>query len=455
MPASGDPGDATAATALAAYAAGLSFEDLPAEVVARAKDCISDSIGVMIGGADDPTGRIASGYLKSTGTSGRSVVLDGTGTTLNAGTAALLNGLSSHAIEFDCLRKPGAGVHGAPVVAAALAVAQQTGADGRALIAAVVAAIEVMFRIGTATHHSCETRGFHAPGLTGPFGAAVAAGHLMGLDADRMARALGICGSLSSGLLEFARSGDGSMVKKLHLGRAAESGILAAGLAEAGFTGPLSVLEGDFGFLSVYCEESEAPLLTAGLGSEYEVLKLCCKRYPCHITAHAPIEAALALKQRLGISERDIAGVVVEGSKKMASLHNIPEPSDSGLARYSIPFCVAVALTGDPGAADSFSLQRVSDPVLLDLSRRIDVRPFPEGSGHGSWAANVTIRTAGGSFSQLVEDVPGSPGKPFDAAQRRAKFLTLTQDLCRGTNVSMFERLEVLEEQIDTGWIGL
>src|SRR5438445_3156151 len=111
-----------------------------------------------------------------------------------------------------------------------------------------------MIRIGRATGHTNEARGFHAPGTTGPFGAAVAAGHLLRLDAGRMANALGIAGSLAGGLLEFAR-GDGGMVKRLHLGRASEAGVLAASLAAAGFTGPRTISEGEFGFLRVFCTE--------------------------------------------------------------------------------------------------------------------------------------------------------------------------------------------------------
>jgi len=129
----------------------------------------------------------------------------------------------------------------------ALAVAQERGIGGRDLLAAVVAGSEVMIRIGRATKHNNEGRGFHAPGTTGPFGGAVAVGRLLKFDAATMTNALGIAGSLSCGLLEFARSGTGAMVKRLHLGRAAESGVLAASLAEEGFTGPQSVLEGPFG----------------------------------------------------------------------------------------------------------------------------------------------------------------------------------------------------------------
>ena len=209
-----------------------------------------------------------------------------TGRRVHAPAAALANGTLAHAFESDNLTKPGAGVHpGATLLPPGLAVAQERGSSGRELITAVVAGFEVMYRIGYATKHSNERRGFHAPGTTGPFGAAVAAGVLLGLDAPQMTNALGIAGSLAGGLMEFARSGTGAMVKRLHLGRAAESGVMAASLAADGFTGPRSVIEGEAGFLKVFCTEWDMADLTRGLGSEYATLNLCLKRFPVHMTA--------------------------------------------------------------------------------------------------------------------------------------------------------------------------
>src|SRR5262249_45731300 len=213
---------------------------------------------------------------------------------------ARANGASGHAFERDSLTGPGAGAHpGATVLPPALAVAQEKSTDGRALIAAFVAGNEVMIRIGRATGHTNEARGFHAPGTTGPFGAAVAAGHLMGLDSSAMTNALGIAGSLCGGLLEFAR-GDGGMVKRLRLGRGSEAGVLAASLAAAGFTGPRTVLEGEFGFLKVFCTKWDEAELTRGLGEEYVVSSAVLKRYPCHATAHAAVRAVRELQAEHG-----------------------------------------------------------------------------------------------------------------------------------------------------------
>src|SRR5579884_1291619 len=224
---------------LARYAAGLRYEDLPAAVVACAKDCIADTVAAAVCGSDKPWSRIVIDYARRTGPGGRSRILGDGGPPVQAPAAALANGALAHAFELDSLTRPGAGAHpGATVLPPALAVAQQLGASrpvgGRALIAAFVAGNEVMIRIGRATGHTNEARGFHAPGTTGPFGAAVACAHLLGLDERGMTSAIAIAGSLAGGLLEFAR-GDGGMVKRLHLGRASEAGVLAASLAASGF----------------------------------------------------------------------------------------------------------------------------------------------------------------------------------------------------------------------------
>src|SRR6266702_3828878 len=280
---------------LAEYAAGLRYEDLPPEVIDCARDAIIDTIAACICGAALPWSRIVIDYAERTGPGGASRIL-GRGSAVQAPAAALANGALAHAFELDSLTRPGAGAHpGATVLPPALAIAQERGADGRALIAAFVAGNEVMIRIGRATGHTNEARGFHAPGTTGPFGGAVAAGRLLRLDATAMTNALGIAGSLCGGLMEFA-NGDGGMVKRLHLGRASEAGVMSASLAQGGFNGPRTVIEGQFGFLRVFCTEFDESHLTRGLGSDYVTLSTVLKRYPAHATAHAAVKAARDLQ---------------------------------------------------------------------------------------------------------------------------------------------------------------
>src|SRR6202045_1732273 len=288
---------------LAEYATALRYEDLPAPVVQQAKDCIIDTVAAGICGSALPWSRIVIDYAERTGPGGKCRILGRGGRSVQAPAAAPANGALAHAFELDSLTRPGAGAHpGATVLPPALAVAQQQGGiGGKALIAAFVAGNEVMIRIGRATGHTNEARGFHAPGTTGPFGAAVACGHLLGLDSATMTNAIGIAGSLAGGLLEFAK-GDGGMVKRLHLGRASEAGVMAASLADAGFAGPRTVLEGGFGFLKVFCTKWDEAELTRGLGTEFVVSSTVLKRYPCHATAHAAVKAVRDLQAEHGLS---------------------------------------------------------------------------------------------------------------------------------------------------------
>src|SRR5262249_5322433 len=227
---------------LAHYAASCRYEDIPPDVIERAKQCITDTIAAVIFGYHLPWSRIVVAFAQKNGVGGNSRVLGPGGPRVHAPAAALGNGGLAHAcVRGHCAVARTRVLTGATLLASGLAVAQERGMGGRELLTAVVAGAEVMIRIGRATKHSNEGRGFHAPGTTGPFGAAIACGRLMGFDEEGMKNALGIAGSLACGLLEFARSGTGAMVKRLHLGRAAESGVLAASLAGEGFTGPAGV----------------------------------------------------------------------------------------------------------------------------------------------------------------------------------------------------------------------
>jgi 2-methylcitrate dehydratase PrpD len=440
---------------LAQYAASLRFEDLPAEVVARAKDCIIDTAAAIIYGNTVPWSAIMVGYAQRTGPGGKSRILGVDGPSVQPAMAALANGTLSHAFELDnVVINPGAGVHGgATLLPPGLAMGQDLGGSGRDLLAAVVAGAEVMIRIGWATKHSNEVHGFHAPGTTGPFGAAIAAGRFLKLDAATMTNALGIAGSLCGGLMEFARSGTGAMVKRLHIGRACEAGVLAASLARGGFTGPSSVLEGEAGFLRVFCSDFDLSQLTRGLGNSYATLNICLKRYACHITAQRAVQAVQELRAEHGIGGDDVKAVTVVGEKRMAEVNNIPEPTDVMMSQYSTPFCVALALYRDPRDPASFGENALNDPAIRSLCRRVTVRPAPGNWGHGDVPSTVTIVTTDGrEFTRCVEAFMGTPARPFDRAAMREKFLMLTRRQADAER--MLERLQRLEEEDSLEWLG-
>jgi 2-methylcitrate dehydratase PrpD len=439
---------------VAQFAASYRYDDIPPDVVERAKQCITDTIATVIFGYDLPWSRIIVAYAAGNAAAGKSWILGPGGASVHAPAAALANGALAHAFEMDNLTWPSTGVHpGATLLVPGLAVAQARGIGGRELIAAFVAGAEVMIRIGRATHHSNEGRGFHAPGTTGPFGAAVACARLLGLDGTRMVNALGIAGSLAGGLMEFARSGTGAMVKRLHLGRAAESGVLAASLAADGFTGPVSVLEGEFGFLRVFCGDAyDAGELTRGLGETYATRTIMLKRFPCHITAHTSVQAILDLRAEHAYAATDVAAIHIAGNDKMARVNNIPAPADIMMAQYSIPFCVALAHVRDPRDPRAFDEAALHDPQIRALAQRVSITIGAEQPTPLAAVVTVTLND-GRVLRRAVADFKGTPQRPLDRAELREKFLLLTRHCTADDMGQMFDRLQNLENEPDLDWI--
>lgn len=439
----------TAAQTLAEFAVNLAYERIPREVLERTKDCLIDTVGACVYGAELPWSKIVIAYAQRNSAPGEASVL-GTGIRVRAPFASMANGALAHAFELDCLCQPSVGVHpGASLTAPGLAVAQGRKKSGKDLLAAMVAGYEVMYRIGDAGRHSSEKLGFHAPGLTGVFGGAVVVGKLMGLDAKGMAHALGIAGSLCSGLLEFSRSG-GGMVKRLHLGRAAEGGFLAAILARDGYTGPDGVLEGKFGFLNAFCRDAEPARLTRSLGEEWHALKTTIKRYACHITAHVPVTLALDLKARHGLSGEDVAQIRIAGAEKMVSHHAIAEPQDMMMAQYSTPFCTALALYLDPTEPRSFSETSLSDPRIRALAKSAQVELRAAAPRDTALASRVTLRLKDGrEVTGEAQDFKGMPGKPLTRAELGEKFLKLVAHRDRAKAERLFSQLAEAEKVAD------
>ncbi len=435
---------------LADYAANLSYKDIPTLIIERSKDCFLDSLGAAIYGADLPWSRILIAYAGHYGAGGKSSILGRPREKVQAPLAALVNGALTHSFELDNVRQPGAGVHaGATLIPAGLAIAEEMDASGKDLLTAFVAGCEVMFRIGHACRETSEKLGFHAPALMGTFGAAATAGRLMGLDSLKMAHAFGIAGSLSSGLLEFVKSGTGGMVKRLHLGRAAEGGVLASSLAKEGFTGPETILEGKFGFLQAFSREPDLARLTRALGKEYEILNICMKRFPCHINAQAAVQAVQELRAERPFSGNDVEEVIIEGGERIVTHHNIPEPKDVMMAQYSIPFSVALSLHRDPEDPRSFSDAALHDPEIISLSRRI--KPVLDEASkqiEGYRGVRITVKLRDGrTMKREVKEFKGSPADPLNRDEIGRKFLRLTSHMGSEASEELLKRIANLEAE--------
>jgi 2-methylcitrate dehydratase PrpD len=439
---------------LAAYAAGLRYEDIPAPVRQRMVNAITDTAGVILYGGKLQWSEIVIAHAKRTGPGGKSAILGAGNATVQAPSAALAHGTMAHAFEMDNLTDPDSGSHpGASMFSAGLAVAQERGLSGRDLVAAMTAGAECMIRIGRAAKGTLEPRGFHAPGTTGPFGGAVTAGHLMGFNAEKMTNALGIAGSLSGGLLEFTRSNDGAMVKKLHLGRAAESGVVAAQLAGDGFTGPSSVVEGESGWLHAFCNDYDTAELVKGLGQDFTSLDIMMKRFACHITAHRPVEAMLNLKDEYKFTAADVQSISVQGNTRMATTNNIPVPPDVLLAQYSIPFSVALSLYRNPVDPDSFDDNVAKDKDILAMAARVKMVGDPKQSRENlTSVVEVTLKN-GKTVSRKVENFMGTPERPLDRAGLKEKFMLQTKRFPAAQMERLFDRLQNIENERTLDWL--
>ena len=442
----------TSSQLLAKFAAELALSDVPAAAAERAKDCIIDAVGIAIFGSQLPWGRMVADYARRYGGEGPCALLGFPDTRVHAPCAALANGVFAHAFEHDSFRDPSVGAHpGATVLPAVLAACEETGADGATALTAFVAGCEVLFRVGKAAHQSGtspERTGFHAPGLTGPYGAAAAAARVYGLDAGQITHALGIAGSLSSGLLAFTKSKQGGNLKRLHMGRTAESGILAARLASAGYTGPETVLDGKFGFLEVFCRDGDPSAFTAGLGDEWETARIGLKRYPCHMSASTAVQAIRELMTQHRFDGSDVQSLVVEGTDKLAHHPHLAEPGDIGQAQYSVPFCVALALFRDPENPRSFDAAALADPAIRALCRSIVIRKG-ERAWPSAWSTRVIVRLKDGrELTGNGDWVNGMLVKPLSRAELRNKFMLVTDALGTAASARLFDRLEHMESDV-------
>jgi 2-methylcitrate dehydratase PrpD len=435
----------TAAQQLAAYACALRFDDLPASPVERAKHCLIDAVGCAIFGQRFPWSAMVLAEALASGEGGPCRLPGVPDKRLHVPQAALALGAFAHAFELDSLSKPGMGVHpGATVALPALAMAQAVGASGRDLIAAIVAGVEVMFRIGMAMKHSSEHIGFHAPGMTGPFGSAAACARLMRLSPRETANAFGIAGSLAGGLMAFAKAPSGGMIKRLHLGRAAEAGVTAARLAQRGYEGPPSVLEGRFGLLEAFCEDSDASLLTKNLGRVYEFERLCIKSYGLHVTAQVPVQLLRGWIAQHGFAGDDIAEIAFAGSAKVVSHHGNADPADIMLAQYSVPFATALSAYYDPLDPGVFTERTIADARVRELAKRVRVTSDPK---FKMWGGRMVVTLRDGRvFEEARESFLGCPETPMSPAQLRGKFDKFTPDCSSKLKATLFDDLMRIEQ---------
>ncbi len=417
---------AAAAQTLAEWAARLRVEDIPPAVRDNAALRVLDTIGCALAGRREEHVAAVLALVSRWGGGGPCTVI-GSSVTAGPPQAALANGALAHGLDFDDTHADSVCHTSAVLVPTVLALAESEALTGLAALAALVAGSEAMIRIGMAAPGRFHERGWHATAACGPFASALAAGKCLGLDAGRLTAALGIAASMASGVMEFLE--DGSWVKRLHPGWAAQSGIQAALLAKEGFTGPATGLEGRFGFYrATLGEVPDIGKQLKNLGDEWETVRSSFKLYPCCHLNHAYLDAVAGLKRSEGLRAEQVDEV--ECMVPAGEVPIVCEPAEdkrrprtSYDAKFSLSFGIAAALVLERVGIEAFSQESIGDARLLALAARVRHTLDPSSPYPRSFPGWVRVRLKDGRVLEAREDSQrGGPDRPIAPDEVIAKF---------------------------------
>jgi 2-methylcitrate dehydratase PrpD len=438
---------------VAAFIAGTVYEDLPRESVRLAKRCLVDGTGVILAGSTDQASVITREYLENVGGKPESAVL---GSTLRvpAATAALANGISGHAQDFDDTQLAASPEHiygllthpTTPVLSVTFALGEALGISGKEFLTAFLLGFEVECKIAEAIHPIHYMKGYHTTGTIGAFGAAAAAGKVLGLSEQKMRGALGIVASMSAGI----RANFGTMTKPLHAGRAAENGVVAARLAQLGFTSHPHILENPRGYFKIMGSSftasdphiSENPLwgysktlddgfdlnkISGKLGNPYAIVDpgVSIKPYPSVVLSHPSMNALLELAKEYDLRPEDVAEIHVYGGTNVVNiLYDLPQTGLEG--KFSLHFCLTCILLRRRASLKDFSDELVRSPEVQQMMKRIKtfLDPEIETKGHNQILSRIEVKLKDGRI--LKKDsgpYKGGPEKPLSEAELDEKFV--------------------------------
>jgi aconitate decarboxylase len=403
---------------IARFVSALSYEQIPNDVRERIGLLILDSLGCGLYAARLPWSRILQDTLAAIDDT-RSVPVWGTTRRLSGPNAALINGTQIQGFELDDVHRVGVLHVGAVTLPGLFAVLQaSTRLSGRDLLTAAVAGYEIGPRVGMCMGNEHIGQGWHSGATVGVFAAAAAAARALGLDDDRTVHALGIAGTQSCGLMAAQY---GSMVKRMHAGRAAQSGLYAALLARNGFTGIVDVFEAPYGgFCSTFSRSTDRfdlGELDIGLGERFETMRVSLKFYSCVGSNHTTLDAIRTIKLRRPFAADDIERVVVYGSQ--VTVDHVGwryRPEGLTSAQLNLPFCVATLLIEGDVFVDQFNEACIADPKRMALAERVEVKEDKEITARGPrfrHQVRVQIQFRDGSSEQEMCEAPRGSEQSF------------------------------------------
>lgn len=400
---------------LAEWASQLTFDQIPPKVVREARRCLLDYLGVTLGAGAEDAVRISREAIEPLGGEGQATVL-GTTRQTTVFSAALLNGIASHVLDFDDTHIATVLHPTGPAMSAALPVAEWRQASGRDLITAFIAGFEVECRVATSVYPDHYDIGWHMTGSVGMFGAAAATGRLLGLDPQHMTWALGIAASQPTGLREQF----GTMTKSLHSGKAAANGLQSALLASHGYTASERALEALRGFCNVVSTHQDFEVLTANLGQKWEVFGNGIKPYACGVVIHPTIDAVRQLRDQHGVRPEQVESITARVHPLVLELTAKRDLKVGLEGKFSVFHAAAVALVDGTARQAQFSDEIVLRPDLVALRNKVEAIADESVRQEESF---VTARLADGrSIDVHVPWATGTPQNPISDDDLEAKF---------------------------------
>lgn len=404
----------------AEHVAATEFQAIPEAAVTAAETFVLDTIGVGLAGSSGPMARELADTQEAFGKADDAHVWS-IGKRLPVPAAAFCNAYQIHNSEFDCVHEEAVAHVLSAVVPAALAYAErESGIDGRRFIAAVVLGVDVASALGVAARSGLR---FFRPATVGAFGATAAVGRLMGLDADRMRHAFSICYGQLCGTMQAHE--EGSMLLAMQMGFNARNGVMAAELAAAGVTGPENILEGRFGYFTLFESEGEPAPLAETLGTNWRICEVAHKPFPSGRATHGVVDGCLELKTKHGIELGAIETIDVVVPPLVHQLVGRPPKPDMDVnyARLCAAYVAARALMRGTVDLTDFEAAAYADPETQALARRIRIEIRTSDGPNALTPVDVRMKLAGGhSVSTRLDYVYGSPRKPMTRAAQLAKF---------------------------------
>ena len=411
------------------------YRDVAPEVIDRARGFILDGLGVMVAGSTEKGSRILHDYIRRMGGAGEATAL-GSRFRAPAAKAALANGVSGHAMDYDDtqLSTSKEAVYGllthptTPVLSAVLAVGEREGISGKEMLLAYILGVEVECRIADAIDPRHYQAGFHSTATIGGLGAAMAAGKILRLKEEPLLRTLGLAASMASGL----RENFGTMTKPLHAGRAAENGVTAAELAARGFTSAINIIEARRGLFNAMAGGGDASKIAGRLGNPYFMVEpgISIKPYPSGSLSHPAQDVILDLVKQHDLHAGEIDSVVVGTNSNVPNALIYPMPKTSLEGKFSIPFCMAIAIVERKAGIAQFTDRKVRDPRVVEMMKRVTlvVDPELEALGYDQVRSRVQVKLKDGRTVEGRADVArGHPEKPMSWDELAEKF----RDCCR------------------------